>query len=346
MDSLVGPQGEQGEQGTPGVGLSAYEVWINLGNTGTEQEFMDSLVGPQGEQGEQGTPGVGLSAYEVWINLGNTGTEQEFIDSLVGPQGEIGEGLNSLIKTSDEEAGDNCVNGGIKIEMGLDTDNSGELDEDEIDDSLTKYLCNGNDGGASLTSPSKIASIGDYKWDIPGWQFNHLYSDGASGIYITNNKIIYYPILVTKSTNFSEISLKNGNSNIVDIRVGIYSYVNGLPANIIQDLGLMITTDSAWSNKTTNFSLDPGYYFVAVTSESQGLNSHKVAGTAMIYANNANVRAISPAGNIKKVVQSSLQYGNSFIFTKPSSQIGFTEININDFVEMDHGACILFKESE
>jgi len=30
--------------------------------------------------------------------------------------------------------------------LGLDTDNSGELDEDEVDDSLTKYLCNGNDG--------------------------------------------------------------------------------------------------------------------------------------------------------------------------------------------------------
>jgi len=30
--------------------------------------------------------------------------------------------------------------------MGLDADNSGELEDDEIDDSLTKYLCNGNDG--------------------------------------------------------------------------------------------------------------------------------------------------------------------------------------------------------
>ena len=58
----------------------------------------------------------------------------------------LGEGLNSLIKTSDEEAGDNCENGGIKIETGLDTNANGELDEDEIDDSLTKYLCNGNDG--------------------------------------------------------------------------------------------------------------------------------------------------------------------------------------------------------
>ena len=68
------------------------------------------------------------------------------MDSLVGEQGETGEGLNSLIKTSDEEAGDNCENGGIKIETGLDTNDNGELDEDEVDDSLTKYLCNGNDG--------------------------------------------------------------------------------------------------------------------------------------------------------------------------------------------------------
>ena len=45
-----------------------------------------------------------------------------------------------------EEAGDNCENGGIKIETGLDTNANGELDEDEVDDSLTKYLCNGNDG--------------------------------------------------------------------------------------------------------------------------------------------------------------------------------------------------------
>ena len=73
-DSLNGEDG--------GSGLSAYEVWIGLGNTGTEQEFIDSLTGPDGDSG--------LSAYEVWIGLGNTGTEQEFIDSLTGPDGDSG----------------------------------------------------------------------------------------------------------------------------------------------------------------------------------------------------------------------------------------------------------------
>jgi hypothetical protein len=74
MDSLQGPQGETGVPGE-----SSYETWLGLGNTGTEEVFMDSLTGPMGEPG--------LSAYEVWLSLGNTGTEQDFINSLTGPSG-------------------------------------------------------------------------------------------------------------------------------------------------------------------------------------------------------------------------------------------------------------------
>lgn len=33
-------------------GKSAYQIWLDLGNTGTEQDFIDSLIGPQGLQGE------------------------------------------------------------------------------------------------------------------------------------------------------------------------------------------------------------------------------------------------------------------------------------------------------
>jgi hypothetical protein len=61
----TGPQGEQGIQGEPGLigpeGLSAYEVWLTLGNTGTEEDYIASLTGLKGEpgpQGEQGIPGV------------------------------------------------------------------------------------------------------------------------------------------------------------------------------------------------------------------------------------------------------------------------------------------------
>jgi len=62
----TGEKGEPGLQGAAGeCGLSAYDVWLALGNVGSEQDFIDSLTGPQGPQGEPGsvgTSGLGDSA--------------------------------------------------------------------------------------------------------------------------------------------------------------------------------------------------------------------------------------------------------------------------------------------
>ena len=77
--------------------MSAYQLWINAGNTGTESQFLASLQGPTGTQGIQGATGAtgatgsnGLSAYQLWINAGNTGTESQFLASLQGPTGTQG----------------------------------------------------------------------------------------------------------------------------------------------------------------------------------------------------------------------------------------------------------------
>ena len=58
-------------------GKSAYDIWKDAGNIGTEQDFIDSLTGPAGPTGPDGK-----SAYEVWLDAGNTGTEQDFFDSI------------------------------------------------------------------------------------------------------------------------------------------------------------------------------------------------------------------------------------------------------------------------
>lgn len=51
--------GTQGEQGLPGVdGKSAYELWLDSGNVGSEAEFMEALRGPAGAKGDQGIQGV------------------------------------------------------------------------------------------------------------------------------------------------------------------------------------------------------------------------------------------------------------------------------------------------
>ena len=71
--SLVGPQGEQGMTG-------------ETGSVGPQGE--QGVQGPQGPAGEQGDPGIqGASAYELWLEQGNVGTESDFLISLIGPQG-------------------------------------------------------------------------------------------------------------------------------------------------------------------------------------------------------------------------------------------------------------------
>jgi hypothetical protein len=46
----AGGQGEKGDDGK-----SAYEIWLEQGNEGSEQDFLDSLKGDQGEKGDKMT---------------------------------------------------------------------------------------------------------------------------------------------------------------------------------------------------------------------------------------------------------------------------------------------------
>ena len=75
-----GTNGTQGAQGTDGK--SAYDIWIDLGNNGTENDFINSLKGEKGNNGNNGK-----SAYEQWLDLGNIGSEEDFIESLKGNSG-------------------------------------------------------------------------------------------------------------------------------------------------------------------------------------------------------------------------------------------------------------------
>lgn len=58
---IIGPQGSQGPQGIQGVignnGISAYQVWLNNGGSGTETDFINFLKGAQGIQGIAGPIG-------------------------------------------------------------------------------------------------------------------------------------------------------------------------------------------------------------------------------------------------------------------------------------------------
>jgi hypothetical protein len=81
------------------------------------------MVGGAGAQGSQGVAGTN----------GTNGVD----------------GKNTLVKTTTELAGANCANGGIKIEVGLDSNNNEILDSNEINTSSTKYVCNGQTSNSS-----------------------------------------------------------------------------------------------------------------------------------------------------------------------------------------------------
>ena len=61
-------------------------------------------------------------------------------------------------QTTSEPAGTNCANGGVKIQVGIDTNSDGILQPTEINPAQTQYVC---DGGStvntlltSMTAPS------------------------------------------------------------------------------------------------------------------------------------------------------------------------------------------------
>jgi hypothetical protein len=98
-----GPQGEPGPQGPAGAngqdGLSAYEIWLAEGNTGSQADFLAGITGPQGEQGPVGLTGpqgpqgeqgpIGLTGAQGPQGIqGEQGIQG--IQGPAGPQGEPG----------------------------------------------------------------------------------------------------------------------------------------------------------------------------------------------------------------------------------------------------------------
>lgn len=65
---LKGQKGDTGEQGLRGIqGKSAYDLWLEKGNVGTEVDFLNSLKGQKGDTGTQGLQGSnGTSLDYEW----------------------------------------------------------------------------------------------------------------------------------------------------------------------------------------------------------------------------------------------------------------------------------------
>lgn len=56
--NLKGAKGDTGAKGADGLsGKSAYQIWLDAGNTGSELDFLNSLKGEKGVKGDTGAKG-------------------------------------------------------------------------------------------------------------------------------------------------------------------------------------------------------------------------------------------------------------------------------------------------
>ena len=106
----------------------------NNGEDGTNGE--QGETGPQGPAGQDGVNGSDGAA-------GVDGTDgQNGIDGQDGTNGI--DGLNSLIDLVNEPPGDNCEQGGLRINSGLDDNRDGILQTEEVDD--FSFICQPTNG--------------------------------------------------------------------------------------------------------------------------------------------------------------------------------------------------------
>ncbi|MEC8541773.1 MAG: hypothetical protein VXY53_08045, partial [Candidatus Thermoplasmatota archaeon] len=131
----------------------------------------------------------------------NEVTSSEIIcNGISGSDGQ--DGSTALIETSNEPAGNNCANGGVKIEAGVDDNGDGQLDANEVDS--TQYIC---DGGSSATTMLTSYSTPPTSMgcDIGGSVIAHGLDNGDGGGTTANGQlesgeVDYSTTFCTKST--------------------------------------------------------------------------------------------------------------------------------------------------
>lgn len=91
--NIRGSKGDTGENGAVfhPVIIDGYLTWTN--DRGLPNPAPVKISGPQGITGEKGNDG--RSAYQIWLDNGNLGTEKEFLESLKGEKGDAAEQIST-----------------------------------------------------------------------------------------------------------------------------------------------------------------------------------------------------------------------------------------------------------
>ena len=188
-------------------GKSAYEIWLEQGNTGTEQDFLDSLKGEKGDKGDKGDRGL-IGPQGIQGETGEKGEKGDKGDpGDTGPRGEHGIQGETGAKGEDGQDGYSptvSVSKSGKVTSITITDKNGTKTATINDGADGTNGTNGKDGtnGTSVTVQSVSESSAD------GGSNTVTFSDGktltvkngskgstgANGTNGTNGKDGYTPI--------------------------------------------------------------------------------------------------------------------------------------------------------
>jgi hypothetical protein len=215
--SLVGATGPAGATGAQGLQGPAG----NDGSAGPQGPIgLTGATGPQGVQGPAGNDGSTGPQGPIGLT-GATGPQgiqgPAGNDGATGPQGPIGStgtnGQNSLVKSTNEIAGINCATGGVKLEYGLDVNSNGELDANEINNGLTKFVCNGaassgSSGSISVLTQAEInllnPAAGQMVYNTTSGFLN--YFNGNNWVQINNGPCVPNPSTANAGTDISTLN--------------------------------------------------------------------------------------------------------------------------------------------
>ena len=144
-------------------GASAYEIAVEKGFKGTEEEWLASLKGTDGTSGE--------SAYQIAVNNGYKGTVTEWLASLKGDSGSGGSNGKSAYEIAVENGFNGTVNDWLKSLIGASGTTS---------DSQSQAIANGVDGTDGM-SAYQIAVANGYSGTVTEWLNSLVGAKGDTG---------------------------------------------------------------------------------------------------------------------------------------------------------------------
>ena len=214
VDIHTGPAGADGADGK-----SAYELAVEEGYTGTEEEWLASLHGADGTDGTDGTDGK--SAYEIAVDEGFVGTEEQWLASLKGEQGNTGSSVDYPFELVNNRTTDDATKGLSAAEGKRLGDDLSQL-EAEVHNLSGKYyglfisssnLPEGDDPGYAFVGSEAPFAI--YDFDGEDWTDTGATVDSIQGEPGVGFDTASCP---TPPNGTVVITLSNGDTVTLDLR--------------------------------------------------------------------------------------------------------------------------------